>query len=339
MQLIMTYAPVLIPTLNRVEHLKRCLKSLEQNSIAEKTEVYISVDFPPHEKYKEGYLKVKKFLGEKHLRFKEVHIYYQEKNLGPGSNIEFLKDIVRDKCDRYIMTEDDNEFSHNFLEYVNKGLDLFEQDDLVIGICGCRDTEWRDNGSNVVKSKLFAPYGFGTWFRKVAMYEKDGESFLLDKATMCPKKMMRLFKRNPLLFSLYISNMLCSNTGLFWNSNGHIQWTDSAKSIYMHLTEHTCIVPQSGKSRTWGNDGSGLNMKKIEGLNPEEKWKLDTAYNFEYNINEPFEFDTQNYKIGKEYLRIKGMSRSVMSALVKYALLMFCGYDRQKVIKIIDKIH
>ncbi len=36
----MVYAPIIIPTLNRYEHLKRCVKSLQQNGWAKYTELY-----------------------------------------------------------------------------------------------------------------------------------------------------------------------------------------------------------------------------------------------------------------------------------------------------------
>lgn len=335
----MIYAPVLIPTLNRDRHLERCLNSLMRNSVAQETEVYVSVDFPPNEKYVEGYERVRKVLEKDYSGFKKMHIIYQKSNLGAGKNIDFLRKHIAKSYDRFIVTEDDNEFAENFLEYIDKGLEKFKDDPSVIGICGFRDTQWVSNGSNVVKSKLFAAYGYGAWFEKNQSHKKEGEKILLSKEIMKPSKMFFLLKNNPMLFSIYISNLICTNEGMCWNEDGTIRWTDSIHSIYMHFTDTSCIAPVECKSRTWGNDGSGINMKKIEGLNPEEKWKFDTAHGFEYDIKEPFEFDTRNYKLGKDYLKVKGINHLVISALIKYILLLFCRYDRQKVIKIIEKMH
>ena len=50
----MLYAPVVIPTLNRFEHFKQCLESLERCNNADKTEVYVALDYPPSDKYVEG---------------------------------------------------------------------------------------------------------------------------------------------------------------------------------------------------------------------------------------------------------------------------------------------
>ena len=59
-------APIIIPTLNRHEHLKKCIESLQKNKLAKQTELFISVDFPPNEKYKVGYEKVVEYLQNDH---------------------------------------------------------------------------------------------------------------------------------------------------------------------------------------------------------------------------------------------------------------------------------
>lgn len=335
----MIYAPVIIPTLNRDKHLERCLTSLMKNSVASETEVYVSVDYPPAEKYVEGYERVKKVLEKDYSGFKKLHVIYQEENLGAGKNIDFLRAYVSKTYDRFIATEDDNEFSENFLEYMDKGLEKFQEDSTILGICGFRDAQWKDNGSNVVKSKLFAPYGYGAWFGKNYAYQEAGEKLLLSTENMKPSKMFSLLRKNPMLFSIYVSNLICTNKGIYWNEDGTIRWADSIRSIYMHFTDTCCIVPVKCKSRTWGNDGSGLNMEKIEGLNPEEEWILDSDPGFEYDIREPFEYDKENYKIGRKYLKVKGINHLVLSGLVKYVLLMFYRYDREKVIKVIERVH
>ena len=55
-------APVIIPTLNRAEHFVRCIESLKKCKYAERTEIFISVDFPFLKRHEEGYDKIKKYL-------------------------------------------------------------------------------------------------------------------------------------------------------------------------------------------------------------------------------------------------------------------------------------
>lgn len=82
----MKYAPVIIPTLNRYEHFKRCLESLEKCTGAEMTEVYVGLDFPPSDKYVEGWKKIDIYLKEKEVNnhFKKLIVVRRETNCGVG---------------------------------------------------------------------------------------------------------------------------------------------------------------------------------------------------------------------------------------------------------------
>ena len=114
------YAPVLITTLNRHEHLKNCIESLQNNTLANKTDIFISVDYPPSEKYVEGYKRICEYFHSTKIDgFNSVHVFFQEKNLGPNDNYYFLENIIKTEYEFYIFSEDDNIFSKNFLEYMN----------------------------------------------------------------------------------------------------------------------------------------------------------------------------------------------------------------------------
>ena len=50
--------PICIPTCNRYEHLKRCVESLSKCTLASETDLIISVDYPPSDKYVDGNEKI-----------------------------------------------------------------------------------------------------------------------------------------------------------------------------------------------------------------------------------------------------------------------------------------
>lgn len=329
----MEYAPIIIPTLNRAEHLKRCILSLANNTGAEFTEVYVSVDYPPNKKYEAGHSEVKKLLdGIDVSKFKNFQVLYQKKNLGPKENTAFLQKIVSERSDRYIFTEDDNEFAPNFLEYINKGLELFENNENVIGICGAKDTDWYSENKEVNYAKLFPAYGYGSWFSKECELRKKGESLLLNRNTLCTQIMMSLLKKNKYLFCAYVCDILCKNDGLFWEGE-KLYWCDSVKSIYMHLTNAVCVVPVKAKSRTWGNDGTGVNMSATN-INPEEEWPLDEKKNFTYKGYESLMFNSANYQVGDNYLSKIGSKKYLVKALAMYIILLISGKNRMRAIKI-----
>lgn len=78
------YAPVIIVTLDRVEHFKRCLESLEECTGAENTDVYVALDYPPSEKYIAGWEKNNVYISEKETNhhFKSFHVLRRERNYG-----------------------------------------------------------------------------------------------------------------------------------------------------------------------------------------------------------------------------------------------------------------
>ncbi len=129
------YAPIIIPTLCRYEHLKECIESLARCKQAEKTRLYISLDYPASEKHVEGWKRISKYLQGGIQGFERVVCFYQKENLGALANEMFLIEEVYKEYDRYIFTEDDNVFAPAAIEYWNRVLDEYEEDEDVIAVC------------------------------------------------------------------------------------------------------------------------------------------------------------------------------------------------------------
>lgn len=297
----MLYAPVVIPTLNRDWHLKKCLDSLAANSVAGNTDIYISVDYPPSEKYAVGYEKVKDLLKTYDFsRFKSHHVLYQDKNLGPTGNSDLLVNMVGAISDYIIYTEDDNEFSPNYLYYMDKGFEEFRNDSSVVYMCGSSDTGWKFGAdANVMKSKLLSAYGVGFWFSRKVRFNEEGNNYLLDKKNWTYRNFRSLYKKNRVLFWIYITGILGSEDGLNIKDRNQIIFCDSSTSIYMHYSDYVCVCPRLAKSRTFGNDGSGVNMPVMEN---NSKDVLDTADTFDYVYPEDFCFDDENYRKGDDIM-------------------------------------
>lgn len=333
----MVYAPVVIPTLNRAEHLKRCLESLGRNTGADQTEVFVSVDYPPAEKYVEGYNRLKEMLQAMDFScFKKIHIFYQEKNLGSIKNSAFLYEKVVESFDRYIFTEDDNEFAPNFLEYINQGLTMFQEDPKVVAICGARDTQWETDHKPVTFTKLYAAYGVGKWVEKGNQIDDRLSAVLLPEKIYGPGIMWRLLRRNRCLFNGYVLGIVCSDRGFFWRGEHDLRRCDSVYSMYMHLTDGVCIAPEVAKSRTWGNDGSGENMQKLD-IDPEKEWPLDQNHSFSYPDPETLCFIEENYRLGNAYMS-QGQWMNTAKAVLAYCAVLLCGRDRGRVIQMVKAV-
>ena len=115
----MIYAPILIPTLCRDEHLRKLIESLSINPWAKYTELYVAVDFFLQEKYKKGREKILKYLRSiDTIQFKAIHIIERERNYGAFGNIDALQNEIAEKYDRFISIPDDMEVSPNTYPYI-----------------------------------------------------------------------------------------------------------------------------------------------------------------------------------------------------------------------------
>ena len=267
------FAPVAIPTLNRYEHFKRCLETLEKCSGAEFTDVYVGLDYPPSEKYIEGWKQIDNYLRwkEENNRFKRLIVRRRSTNCGVGGitdNGDLLIAEILSNNDRYIFTEDDNEFSPNFLEYINWGLDTYEEDDTIYAICGFNNINTQDFKNNVYElNVLFNAWGYGSWSsrRKKLLKIKDHD-YLVEYA----KKLK--------WSDLFSPNIIVASSILFQIANKTF-WGDVLRNLIPD-DEKWCIFPTKNRVRNWGWDGTGTHGGSPEALKKYSTLPLDTEEHF-----------------------------------------------------------
>ena len=269
---IKQYAPIVIPTLNRYKHFKACLESLEKCKYAEHTDVYVSLDYPPSDKYKEGWQKISEYLTDKEKTngFKSLTVIRQTKNLGVSypSNYTFLKNLVLKKYDRYISTEDDNVFSYRFLEYMNLCLDKYEGDDSVYAVTGyLTPIEMPKVQASVAKLQEMSAWGCGFWKKK--LLSRQDTLHLLD-AMLADKKLRRHFtKRRPSIYA-----------GLMHMKSNNVIWGDCFNTAYEYYSDKYCVYPTVSLVQNHGWDGSGTHGGVVKGFSNQM---------VEGHIEEPFE--------------------------------------------------
>lgn len=253
---IIKYAPVVIPTLNRFEHFKRCLDSLEQCTGAEHTDVYIGLDYPPSEKYVEGWKKIDDYLKKKEHNNKFGNLYVRRRDHncgigGPNGNGSLLYKEIKEVTDRYIFSEDDNEFSPCFLEYMNKALEKYKDDQRIICVCGYSATDVIED-DNIYFSREMISWGIGRWIEK---RKKTSKFITIDSLKSVLKNYqssMLLYRYRPVILNRVMDQV----------SSGSI-YTDVCYTCYCLFYNCYCVYPSKNLVRNWGHDGSGLHSIKI----------------------------------------------------------------------------
>lgn len=138
---------------------------------ADNIELVIGLDYPPSEQYVDGWKKIKDYI-HTITGFKKVTVFERERNygvLGSNSNIACLEKYAFEHYDAVIATEDDNVFSPCFLDYMNKGLEKYKDDDSVIAVSGYMNPvsfgSVLKTGANVVHMQDYMAWGIGYWKR------------------------------------------------------------------------------------------------------------------------------------------------------------------------------
>lgn len=267
------YAPVMIPTLCRYEHFKRCLESLERCTGADKTDIYVGLDYPPSEKYVDGWKKIDEYLKEKERSngFHHLNVRRRDHNCGvsnAGSNVGLLMDEIRKFSDSYILSEDDNEFAPNFLEYINWGLETFRDDNSVFAICGFKDIDTDDISNSVYKlNTVFCAWGYGTWFSK-----KEKMNLLKDHKLL--KKWV-----DSMNFTDIFSKKVTKASSLLYQIANNTFHGDMIISL-LPENEKWCIYPKVNKVRNWGQDGTGVHGGTQDAFSFYSTLPIDTDEHF-----------------------------------------------------------
>lgn len=241
-----SFAPVMIITLNRHAHLIRCIESLSACTHAGNTDLYIALDYPAEASHWKGYKIIEEYLP--HIKgFKSVNIIKRNINFGPQKNAVNLREEVLKKYDRMIFSEDDNEFAPNFLDYINKGLDKFENDPNVVAICGYNypiviPPKYTHNH---YYCKAFSAWGYGRWRDKPMNY-------------ICTPNEMKVLLKDISYIKESLKYFQLTNIYTLLTENKKTKYGDGAITISLLKNNQYCIFPTISKVRNHGRDGSGV---------------------------------------------------------------------------------
>lgn len=246
----MTCASVVIPTLNRFDHLKNCVESLSRCRMADQTELIIGIDYPPAEKYRKGYDKIREYAS--HITgFFKVTVFEHTENLGASKNLKFLLDYAFQKSDRVILSEDDNVFAPVFLEFMNSSLELFIDNDSVSSVGGYTPPALYSSESDGLLTYDSSAWGLGLW-RDKECWEKN-ETFA-EEVLFSWKNSIKVYSKYPcllrMLMSMYDANAI---------------YGDALRCCRNILNNCHQFRPSISLVRNMGHDGSGLHSGKSGG--------------------------------------------------------------------------
>lgn len=264
-------APILITVYDRLDKLKDCINSLLKNELSKNTIVYISSDnySKPSDQIKVN--SVREYINSI-KGFKKVIKVFHEKNLGGSLAAELSRMIIFENHDKYILLEDDIVVSPLFLEYMNKGLEFYQDDPNIFSICGFSPSIMPDFYYKNAPNKLYLNHSWAAW--GVASWKNKFNELLIfrnnDKLFEIIEKDL---KNNQLVKSLNILSPKYYIHLLYCVKNKKVPEFDYLAAYYCLKNSMYNVYINHTLTKNYGHDGTGLRSLKDELINS----KMDRA--------------------------------------------------------------
>ena len=267
-------APLALFTYNRLEETKQTILALQQNYLAQETELYVFSDGAKNEDAREKVFGVRKFL--KTIKgFKNVTIYESQSNKGLATSIiEGVSKLLKNN-DAVVVLEDDLITTPNFLNFMSSALEYFKNDSSVYTISGYSPMiQNLDDNFFYSHSRSF-PWGWATW------KEKWSEDFFdidfIKKTISGNSNLLNEFDKN---IGEDASEMLLK-TIEDKISSWYIRWV-----FNNYLLGRKTIYPVLSKVENIGNSKDATHFTGgISAYQCILDTKLETSFNFEKMVN------------------------------------------------------
>lgn len=239
------YAPIALFTYNRADKTQRVLESLKQNAESKDSDLYIFSDGPKNEKAAEGVKANREYIHTV-TGFKSVTIIEREKNWGLANSLIAGITEVINKYGRVIVVEDDLILSPYFLKFMNDGLEMYKDDDMVSSITAFVP-DVKEELPETYFLSFFHCWGWATWKRAWDLLETD------------PRPLLRKIKWQKNKFDVGGS---FGNYGLLY-----LQKVGGVDSWYIRLyasfflAGKLTLFPKRSLISNGGMDGSGTHSK------------------------------------------------------------------------------
>lgn len=242
----MEYAPIVISVYDRLDHLKRCIESLQRNKLACYSELYVISDAAYRQEHVPQINKIRSYI-KSITGFKQVYCVFREVNMGGHKSILTAFHDVFQVCDSLISLEDDIVVSSDFLQYMNDALTFYREDKRVFSICGFKSPFLlpKNYKEDVYFYPCNSPWGIATWKDRWESVNQD----YYDRYSEL-KKDRRKFKEF-LSIGFYIKGIL--------KADSRKEIVASDLRVYYHMFQHNMcsVFPVKSKTQNWGFDGSG----------------------------------------------------------------------------------
>jgi hypothetical protein len=294
---------------NRPVHLKKTLSALSKNIGAKDSNLYLFVDGPRNSEDRRTINACIKVGNEFSDNFKTFEVKQSHVNNGLANSIIFGITHVLQNHPKVIVVEDDLVTSPYFLDFINRGLERYQNEKDVASIHG-----FVLPFTNPISEPFFMKgadcWGWGTWSNRWELFNPDGQVLLEELRS---KNLIDEFNLDgSYSFSEMLENQIAGK-----NNSWAIRWHAS-----MFLRNKLTLYPAQTYVENIGFDGSGTHTGETsifyspvsqasqdlpmemtvseEGFKEMSKWYREVYFGKQARINKSFKIP---YLVYKNFLR------------------------------------
>ncbi len=168
-------APIILFVYNRKDHTEKTIEALKKNDLAGESELFIYSDAAKNAANFDAVEEVREYIKTVN-GFKSVTIIERENNMGLAKSVILGVSEIVNKYGKVIVLEDDLITAPQFLKYMNKNLENYEEVEDVISIHGY------NYPIKIIEKQFFLKgadcWGWATWKRGWDLFEENGEKLL-----------------------------------------------------------------------------------------------------------------------------------------------------------------
>jgi hypothetical protein len=248
----MAYAPIVIFTYCRPDHIRRTVESLLTNRLVSESDLIVYSDAARTPEKQQAVDAVRAYLGTI-SGFRSATIKHRPENYGLAKSIVQGVTEVLQQSDRIIILEDDMVTSPHFLTYMNEALERYADDERVAGIHA-----YVFPVDQPLPEAFFLAgadcWGWATWQRGWQCFNPNGQ-YLLDE--LRHRNLIRAFDFNGAFpYSKMLKDQIKGK-----NDSWAIRWRASA-----FLAGKLTLHPGRSLVQNIGNDNSGTHRGNSDSL-------------------------------------------------------------------------
>lgn len=187
----MNLAPIVLFVYNRPAHTRRTVEALLKNTLAKESDLVIYSDASKNSEAADTVREVRDYIGTIN-GFKSVKIVERDRNWGlANSIIDGVTSVVNERG-RIIVLEDDLVVTPHFLDFMNRALDKYQDEQQVIQVSGYMFPVKLKTKEDALFLPLTTSWGWATWQRAWQLFDPDATGYAQVKLDLALRKRFNL---------------------------------------------------------------------------------------------------------------------------------------------------